>query len=149
LGLDAKTAVKINSLLGKLDQDSLSIQRRHTKVLKDEPQEQVFEISPFYEEEGKAMEAKLRSEMGKILGDDRSAVLLEGFPRPVSEAGSFFGLGTRTLTFKPTAEGFNVKDQHLGGPGPSPSRSTSTWDTDTIPEQFKGLLSVEDSGTGK
>jgi hypothetical protein len=149
LGLDAETAAKINSLLGKMAEDSLAIQRRHTKVLKDEPEEQMFEVSPFYDEEGKAMEASMRSALGNILGDERSAALLEGFPHPTSESGAFFGLGKRTLTFKPTADGFNVRDEHIGGPGPNPSKSVSSWDTDTMPEQYKGLLSVIDAGAGK
>ena len=49
-----------------------------------------------------------------------------------------------SATFQPTDEGFHVRDEHawkvLGG---GTSNDTNVWDTETFPEEFQGLLSVE------
>ncbi|MEZ5330383.1 MAG: sigma-70 family RNA polymerase sigma factor [Verrucomicrobiales bacterium] len=144
LGIEPRDAEILNAKLATLEQQSLALQRQHTRLVKDSPEEQIFAIDSFAEE-GQALEAGVRAAFVEAIGQERADALLERFPRPTSQEGAFLGWGERTLTFQPTDEGFHVRDEHLWkGPGGGTSNDTNVWDTETFPEEFQGLLSVEE-----
>ena len=144
LGIEPRDAEILNAKLATLEQQSLTLQRQHTRLVKDSPEEQIFAIDSFAEE-GQALEAGVRAAFVEAIGQERADALLERFPRPTSQEGAFLGWGERTLTFQPTDEGFHVRDEHLWkGPGGGTSNDTNVWDTETFPEEFQGLLSVEE-----
>lgn len=143
LGLDAATAAGIDRTLADLTKRSLAIQRRHTTMVKNTPEEQVFVTGSFHGDGGSALETEMRAAFSAHLGEERAAALLKSFPRPASEEGAHLGFGQRTLTFRLTPQGYNVRADYRTGPEGSGIGNSVEWETSDFPEEFRGLLAEE------
>lgn len=150
LGLDTKTAAELNQTLADLTKRSLSIQRRHTTVVKNTPEEQVFQTGSFYEDGGRALEKEMRAAFASRLGEERTAALLRNFPRPASEEGAHLGFGQRTITFRLHPGGYNVRADYRSGADDYGQGNSVQWDSPDFPEEFRGLLAEEkDAGAAR